>query len=136
MKTILVFLFALVLTLSSQAQLNITTSTRTDAVYNEALDQYDITGDTFEEVTFFAFSADFKMITHKTENITSKYVINSSTKVEGGKSFELDITSDIGTRYLMIIDTENRSLRFVYMWEGKVHLIQYAIKSFWSDKKA
>jgi len=116
--------------------LNISTNLRRDAVFDETKKEYVVISENAEELTFFEFNKDFTMFKHTTPSITSSYIIKSSKHNEENNTWELEIMSDVGNVYHMIIDTANSNVRFIYTKDGSTYLVQHTIKKMWtSDNK-
>ena len=119
---------------SVYAQMHISTFLRKDAVFNEKTMGYDIKNEDKEELTFFEFNKELTMFKHTTPTLTSAYTVKSSKVDKENELWELDIVSDIGNSYLMILDLKKNNIRFIYIKNGyPPHLIQYSIKKLWFD---
>ncbi|HEX8530119.1 MAG TPA: hypothetical protein VF646_08845, partial [Cytophagales bacterium] len=70
---------------------------------------------------------------HTTASISSTYYIKSIRHDEENEQFELDVVSDVGNRYLMVIDLVNENVRFVFTRRGVTYLLQHTIKSSWEE---
>ena len=103
--TVLTLLFSVQLL----AQMNISTNLRQDGVYDEEKEEWTVLSSNDEELTFLEFNKDFTMFKHTTASVTSAYMIKSNKKDEERDQFELDIVSDVGNKYLMIIDFKNNN---------------------------
>jgi hypothetical protein len=115
------------------AQMHISTDLRQDAIYNERTKEYDLLGENKDELTFFEFNKGFTMFKHTTPTITSSYIINSSNNDKENNRWEFDIQSDVGNKYTMILDVANDNIRFIYVSDGSVKLVQHHIKKLWFD---
>ena len=129
--TVLTLLFSVQLL----AQMNISTNLRQDGVYDEEKEEWTVLSSNDEELTFLEFNKDFTMFKHTTASVTSAYMIKSNKKDEERDQFELDIVSDVGNKYLMIIDFKNNNLRFIYESEGKLYMVHHTIKKVWFDEE-
>jgi hypothetical protein len=116
------------------AQMHISTFLRRDAVYNETTKEYDLLNEDKEELTFFEFNKELTMFKHTTPTITSAYTVKSSTEDEENERWEFDIMSDVGNKYLMILDMKNNNIRFIYIQNGFTYLVQHSIKKLWFDE--
>jgi len=115
------------------AQMNISTNLRQDGVWNEEDNEWSILSKDEEAITFFEFNKDFTMFKHTTATITSGYIIKSQKKDEESKEIELEIVSDVGNKYLMIIDLKDYNLRFLYKRDGNLYMVHHTIKKVWYD---
>lgn len=68
------------------------------------------------------------MIKQTTATLTSAYIIKTNEKDEKSDQFELSIVSDVGNKYVMVIDFKNNNVRFIYESEGKVYMVHHTIK--------
>jgi hypothetical protein len=116
------------------AQMHISTFLRRDAVYNETTKEYDLLNEDKEELTFFEFNKELTMFKHTTPTITSAYTVKSSTEDKENERWEFDIMSDVGNKYIMIIDLKNNNIRFIYIKNGSTYLVQHSIKKLWFDE--
>ncbi len=115
------------------AQMRISTDLRRDAIYNEDTEEYDVVNENKDELTFFEFNKDLTMFKHTTPTITSSYIIKSSKEDKENDRWEFEIQSDVGNKYTMILDVANDNVRFIYVKEGTVILVQHHIKRLWFD---
>jgi len=115
------------------AQLNISTNFRQDGIWNKEKEEWTIFSTDEDELTFFEFNKDFTMFKHTTASITSAYMIKSFEHDEERDQYELDIVSDVGNKYLMIIDVKNNNVRFIYEKDGDLLMVHHTIKKLWSD---
>ena len=76
---------------------------------------------------------DFTMFKHTTPTLTSAYIIKSNKENKESNQFELDIISDIGNKYLMIIDFKDNNVRFVYEKDNIIYMVHHTIKKVWFD---
>ncbi len=135
MKSFPVILFLLVLFGAARegvAQMSITTSTCTQAYWDDEAGEYVVVS-TESTPTLFEFNERMTMFEHTTSSISSTYYIKSIWHDEENEQFELDVVSDVGNRYLMIIDLVNQNVRFVFTRQGVSYLLQHAIKSSWEE---
>jgi IMP dehydrogenase/GMP reductase len=116
----------------SFAQLHISTKHRTDAYFDTDTDKYVVT-DERDDNTLFKFNKAMTMFDHTTATISSTYYIESKTYDEKTERYELEIKSDVGNHYTMIIDLKELNLRFLYKQKGVTYAVQHDIKSSWSD---
>ncbi len=116
------------------AQMHISTFLRSDAVFNETTEEYDLLNEDKEELTFFEFNKELTMFKHTTPTITSAYTVKSSTEDKENERWEFDIMSDVGNKYLMILDMKNNNIRFIYTKNGSTYLVQHSIKKLWFDE--
>lgn len=130
------FLFFLLtsMSLSLFAQINISTNLRQDFIWDEKKEEWTVFSTNEEELTFFEFNKEFTMFTHTTASIKSAYIIKSSEHDETLDQYELDIVSDVGNEYFMIIDAKNNNLRFIYDHDGDLLMVHHTIKSLWSNE--
>jgi len=111
-------------------QLYISTSHRTDAYYDESKSKYVITSEE-DNSTLFKFNSKMTMFEHTTASISSTYYIKSKKVDDGNDRIEMEVVSDVGNNYLMIIDTKNENIRFISTKNGVTRAVQHKIKSSW-----
>lgn len=133
MKKPLLFSF-IFLFISTQvfAQLFVSTKHRDDAHWSSSEKQWKITS-TKAEPTLFKFNDKMTMFEHTTANISSAYYISNQKFNEANKQYEFDIVSDVGNKYVMIIDIPNNNLRFLYERNGVAYMVRHTIKSSWEQ---
>jgi len=132
---IITICFLTFMSLNLFAQMNISTNLRQDGVYDEEKEEWVVLSSDDEELTFLEFNKDFTMFKHTTASVTSAYIIKTNEKDEERDQFELSIVSDVGNKYLMIIDFKNNNLRFIYESEGKMYMVHHTIKKVWFDEE-
>jgi len=133
-KYLLLFGVLLALALDVTAQMHISTSLRRDAVFNLKTQTYDLIGEDHEELTFFDFNQELTMFKHTTPSITSAYIIKSTVEDKEHERWEFDVISDVGNKYLMILDVKNNNIRFIAEREDGTYLVQHTIKKIWFDE--
>ena len=117
------------------AQMSISTNLRQDFTWDYENEEWSLTSTDEEELTFFEFNKDFTMFKHTTASLTSAYMIKSMEEDKEREQWELDIISDIGNNYLMIIDFNNENVRFISDSESDSYLVKHVIKSVWFDEE-
>ena len=75
------------------------------------------------------------MFKHTTASLTSAYMIKSSEEDKEREQWELDIVSDVGNKYTMIIDLKNDNIRFIYKGDDKMYMVHHTIKKVWFDEE-
>ncbi len=137
MKSQLTFLllFQLFVLNIASAQLIISTDLRTDGVWNDETNSWDVVSEDDEELTFFKFNQDMTMFRHITPGITSAYLIESQSYDEKLDQYTFEVTSDVGNTYVMVIDLKANQIRFVYESGGKSYLVQHRIKKAWTAEE-
>lgn len=110
-------------------QLNISTEGVEFYDWNEAGTEWVYASENLEEVSLFAFNEDMTLIKHTTASIQSSFYISDSWQNEDGENiFYFFVTSDVGNKYLMIVDYVNKNVRFVNNERSRM--------SKWITKKA
>jgi len=133
MKIVLIQLIIVVCSLQLIAQMNISTNLRQDFVYDNTKEEWNVSFKNEDELTFFEFNKDFTMFKHTTSTMTSAYIIKSSKEDKERNQFELDIISDIGNKYLMLIDFKDNNVRFIYEKDSIMYMVHHTIKKVWFD---
>jgi hypothetical protein len=116
------------------AQLHISTNLREDFSWNSTKEDWVFISQDEEELTFFDFNKDMTIMKHTTPSITSSYMIKSSKKDEKKDQWQFDLVSDVGNKYLMIIDIKNNNLRFIGTQKDQVFMVRHKIKRVWNDE--
>lgn len=134
MKKQLLILVLSLISFQVFAQMNISTYFRQDGYWDAEEKEWVVISKDDEAYTFFEFNKDYTMFKHTTATITSAYIIKSHTKDEENEQIELEIVSDVGNKYTMVIDFENNNLRFLYEKEDTLWMVQHSIKKTWFDE--
>lgn len=135
MKNLLITLFLIFGSiLSIQAQMNISTNFRTDAIWDKINEEWKSIASDDEELTFFVFNKDFTMFKHTTAKVQSAYMIKSQKHDEEKNRYEFDVVSDVGNDYYMIFDIKNNNVRFIYERDDDMLMVQHDIKNVWFDE--
>ena len=134
-RNLLLTALTLMFSLQLMAQMNISTNLRQDGVYNEVSEEWEVLSTDDEELTFTVFNKDFTMFKHTTASITSAYMIKSSEEDKEREQWELDIVSDVGNKYTMLIDLKNDNIRFIYKDDDKMYMVHHTIKKVWFDEE-
>lgn len=129
----LVLIIALFSTCMSFAQLSISTNYRQDATWDNATEQWNVY-DSDEGATLFEFNRELTMFKHTTETITSDYFISKWDYNEDEVKYTMNITSDVGNEYEMIIDGINNCVAIFYWYEGQYVLVRHTIEQTWFNE--
>lgn len=129
MKPIL-FICFLLLGISTYAQLNISTNFRQDAVWNEENSEWDVFS-TEEGGTLFEFNKELTTFHHTTNSISSDYYISDWKYNDDEVKYTMQIKSDVGNEYEMIIDGTNNCVCIFYWKDNKYYLVRHTIKNTW-----
>ena len=116
------------------AQMHISTFLRRDAFFNETTQEYDLLNEDKEELTFFEFNKELTMFKHTTPTITSAYMVKSYTEDKENERWEFDIMSDVGNKYLLILDMKNDNIRFIYKRNDSTYQVHHSIKKLWFEE--
>lgn len=130
MKQILLIISLLFASIISFAQLNISTNYRQDGVWNEETSQWDILS-TDEGGTLFEFNKELTTFHHTTASISSDYFITKYDYNDEEVKYTMNIKSDVGNEYEMIIDGINNCVCFFYWRDNKYYLVRHTIKNTW-----
>ncbi len=133
-RTFLLTISLIFFSLQMIAQMNISTNLREDMMYDEELEDWLVLGTDEESVTFFEFNEELTIFKHTTFSITSSYIIKSQEEDEETGELRFSVISDVGNKYLMIIDTKEELLRFVYERDETLYSVVHHIKKVWFDE--
>ncbi len=124
---------ALFIATLSFAQLRISTNFRQDGVWLADKEEWNITS-TDEGGTLLEFNKELTTFKHTTESITSMYYISDWDYNEEETKYTMQITSDAGNEYEMIIDGVNNCVAFFYWSDDVYHLVRHTIKTSWFEE--
>lgn len=113
-------------TLHANAQLSISTNLRQDAVWDENKEEWEVLS-TDDAKTLFEFDRELTEFKHTTPKITSMYYIEDWEYNEEEVKYTMDVTSDAGNEYELIIDGINNCVAFFYWYEGRYILVRHTI---------
>lgn len=134
MKNIIFLLIVILVCTETYSQIHITTNLRQEGKFNKLTKVYDSAFKDNRESTAFELDRDFTVLKHTAINKTTWYLIKSLKKDTKSDCWELDILSERGYSYFMIIDILNSNIRFVYRASNETFMAQYSIDRFWVDK--
>lgn len=126
----LLFVFTMLLVGNVFGQLNISTNLRQDAIWKAAEEEWDVLS-TDDSGTLFAFNKELTTFKHTTETITSTYYIKKWDYNEEETKYTMQVTSDAGNDYEMIIDGVNNCVAFFYWRDDQYILVRHTIKNTW-----
>ncbi len=130
----MILCFLLFMNFVALAQLNISTNYRQDGVWSESNEKWDILS-TDDAGTLFEFNKELTTFKHTTPSITSSYYIKSYTYNDEEVLYKMQIKSDVGNEYEMLIDGINNCVCFFYYGDdGKYYMVRHTIKSTWINK--
>lgn len=128
-KDLTIVLLCFIIFFTSNAQTQIAAGERTDGVWSELRNEWDIVSKDNESTTYFEFNDNFKFLTHKTPSSVSIYKLNLQKYDSKYQYFNFDAVSDSGHTYTMVVDYEKKLIRFTYKDEyEKTRLVQHNIK--------
>lgn len=123
----------------SFSQLNISTDYREDLIWNDNTEDWEEFSSE-NSITFFEFEdtvqSKMGMFIHRTDDITSAYLIKSHKYSEEYDWDEFDIVSDLGNKYTLYVKIGDEELDG-YLWftyknkEGVYQAVKHRIKSIW-----
>ncbi len=122
----LAFCFLALFTYKANAQLIITTSLRQDAVWDENKEEWEVLSSE-EGSTLFEFDRELTQFKHTTPSISSVYYIEDWEYNEENVKYTMDVTSDAGNEYELIIDGINNCVAFFYWKQDKYILVRHTI---------
>jgi hypothetical protein len=108
----------------------ISTYQRIEMYYNDDNKLKQI-GEAKDEATLFEFNQKKTMFTHTTPTITSTYYIKKREYDAEKKQETLEIESDVGNTYSMMISQADKIIYFAYKKEGRIYVIIHKIKGTW-----
>ncbi len=114
---------------SLTAQTRIATDERLDGVWSNSKEKWEVVDQNDDSNTYFEFKDNFTFLTHKTKTITSIYKITLKNYDNKHNHYSFNAVSDSGNEYNMIVDYENRRIRFIYKDNKEnMRLVQHHIK--------
>lgn len=131
-----IFLLTLLLatTYSVNAQLTVTTNYREDGRWNESQMKWDVLS-TEEGITVMNFNKDLTSFRHITGNISSTYEILKWDYNDDEILYDMDVKSDAGYDYELLIDGINMYVIFFYYDDsGNYRMVRHTIKDSWFDE--
>lgn len=131
-----IFLLTLLLatTYSVNAQLTVTTNYREDGRWNESQMKWDVLS-TEEGITVMNFNKDLTSFRHITGNISSTYQILNWDYNDDEILYDMDVKSDAGYDYELLIDGINMYVIFFYYDDsGNYRMVRHTIKDSWFDE--
>ena len=116
-------------------QMNISTNLTQNFAWDTETRGWVPSSEEVEDYTFFSFNEEYSMLKHTTSKMTSAYLVKSISKdtLDNDPLLLLDIVSDVGNQYLMIIDINDNTLRFID--EDFTFMKSQSIKNIWTDKE-
>lgn len=142
MKKLNLIIVLLLLAIISYAQQdsdtgNITTLTKQIGTFYPSADGvsdgiWQIDEDPVPYVSLFEITS--TVITHTTETNKSLYFIKKADHNEEFNRLEIDVVSDTGYSYFIIIDPDNNNIRALYKdAQGNLKMVRFVFKNTWVD---
>lgn len=126
-------ILALVTSVQIFAQLGISTNYRQDGYWIADQEKWEITS-TDDAGTLFEFNKELTLFKHTTESITSTYYIQKWDYNEEESKYNMEVTSDAGNKYEMIIDGVNNCVIFFYWLDDVYYMVRHTIKNSWYNE--
>jgi hypothetical protein len=120
----------------AQGTLHVSTDYKQTCYWNESKSTFDKCGDNTEYASMFTLNADETMFTHTTATIKSSYYVKDKEYKADYDSYVYNVTSDVGNKYMFIIDQKNKLLKILssgHSSSGDDYLLKFSIKSSWKD---
>ena len=130
MKNIITLLALLIISSQSLfSQTKISTDERMDGVWSYATEKWEVVKQNNDDHTYFEFNEDFTFLTHKTSSAVSVYKIDLQEYDDKHNHYNFAAVSEVGNKYNMIVDYENRRIRFIYKdSDEQMRIVQHHIK--------
>lgn len=129
MKSFVLYCFLLV-GMSVQSQLSISTNYRQDALWNNTDEAWNVFS-TDEAGTLFEFNKELTVFRHTTATISSDYYIKTWDYNADEIKYTMTVTSDAGNQYELIIDGINQCVAFFFWRDDDYYLVRHTIKNSW-----
>jgi hypothetical protein len=114
----------------------VSTNLREDYDWNPKAQEWKYVSSDDEELTFFEFNTELTMFTHTTPSMTSSYLIKEATYDEELDLYTFDVVSDVGNKYLCILDLEHDIIDFIGdIGESSSWLVRHSIKKLWLEEE-
>ena len=131
MKNLLLLLFITPIICFSQTSFSCNLKEFCD--WNEVTEEWEETGDPFEDHSLFVMNKDETMFTHTTSEMKSTYYVKKSRHTQEEQEegfFTYDVVSDVGNEYYYIFDMKNEEVKAITEDEnGNSILIRWYVKS-------
>ncbi|RPI15210.1 MAG: hypothetical protein EHM58_14680 [Ignavibacteriae bacterium] len=134
-KTIIVAFLLIISSTLVYSQVYFSTYAKKICFYNGRTEKYDLCED--ETVsTLFKFNSSETMFEHTTPAISSSYYIDEKKYDDETGLNMFYVTSDVGNKYIFIIDMDNKEIRTLGQDKKteELYIITWYVKSMWSDK--
>lgn len=135
MKKLILTSILMVMFVAGYSQTSFYSSYQTSTCYwNTDSKKFDRECSYKDESTMFKLNEDKTMFYHTTASISSAYYITSN---EYDSDYDVDmyyVTSDVGNKYLFIVDIKNDQLRVMGdMGSDDAYLLTYFLKRHWTE---
>lgn len=136
MKKLGLIILALILSQQIYSQMHISTNLREDFTWSDSQAKWIFVSQDPESSTLFDFNKEITMFKHTTESISSSYYVKSSSSDKEKGILELDVVSDVGNKYHVVVDPINKNIRLVGTDKnGTSFLVRHTIKKLWFEDK-
>ncbi len=83
----------------------------------------------YEESSLFVINDNETIFTHTIDEMKSSYYVTSREYDAKEEIWSYQVTSDVGNKYLYVIDPKNKQIRGFYLRDGKTMLVVFTIKA-------
>jgi hypothetical protein len=125
MKRIIIILLMMGVS-SVYAQTTITTESSKICFWNDSTKAYDRDCEYHEEhFAKLEFNKEETSFKHTTQEMSSIYYVDKfeRNKTDEVDLFIYDVTSDVGNKYMVLVDVKNLIVRFAYIANGYIHFV-------------
>jgi|688.fasta_scaffold1369297_1 hypothetical protein len=127
-KTILILTLAILGLTNLKAQTSFSCTYRQYCTWNKVTEKFG-NCEGYEESSLFVINKGETMFTHTIETMKSTYYVTSSEYDKEKDVWSYDVTSDVGNKYLYILDPKNKEIRALYVKDGESMLIVFTVKA-------
>lgn len=120
-------------TIQSQAQIHISCDARETCDWDVETDETTNCTE-IEESSLFVLNEDETMFIHTTETMKSAYYIKDKEQREGTTTWVFDVVSDVGNKYLFLVDLKEEKMQIASKSSEEFYLISFNIKHMWIDE--
>src|SRR5688572_11372886 len=127
----IIFLLLLTVPLLVQAQLHVSTNSRQDYTWSSASSNWLLVSENVSDISLLDFNKRFTVMRYTTSSGTYSYTISRVRETTPRELYELDLVSQYGSRYLMVIDLRNKVIQFLN--SNYTTLVQHTIQRSWFE---
>jgi hypothetical protein len=133
MKLLFSFFLFGILSFTSFSQVYFSCNFREECDWNNSTEKFEGC-EKWENISMIKLNKDGTVFTHTTDDLTSRYYVDSKEYDETYDVYTYNVVSDNGNKYYWIIDLTNSEIRLMPLGTEEIYLVRFYVKKSWAEE--